>query len=413
MQERFVICLLALAMISANANIHAEDWPQWRGTGRDGLSQEKGLLKEWPEDGPRVEWINPNVGAAYSSLAIVDGRIYTLGNTDEKSEVYCLDEKTGEPIWVLPLPGEDKAYKHGRGDGARGTPTFHDGKLYVESGGGAVACLDAKTGKTIWTKHLVQDFGGRVPGWGYSESPLIDGNQLIVTPGGQQGAIIALDKNTGNAIWSSEDVKDRAHYSSAIAMDFGGVHQIVQFTNSRLVGLDASNGKLLWDYANSANKTANVCTPIFADGYVFSSSAYGTGGGLVQLVKQGDAFEAREIYFNKSMANHHGGIVLYDGYMYGFGSGGLICMNFKTGEIAWRNRSVSKGSLCLVNGYLYCLGERNQMALVKADPKEYTELGRFSLDKSGFPTWAHPVVANGRLYLRDQNMLTSYNIATK
>ncbi len=286
-----------------------------------------------------------------------------------------------------------------------------------------MTCLDARTGEVIWSLHLVKDLGGRVPGWGYSESPLVDGDHLIVTPGGDQGCLAALDKRTGKVVWRSKDVTDRAHYSSAIVANVDGVRQIIQFTGGggrrrdpgasppRVVGVDAETGRLLWDYTNSANRTANVATPIYQDGYVFTSSAYGTGGGLVRLKRDGEKFAAEEVYFEKSMANHHGGIVLVDGYLYGFGSGGLICMNFKTGEIAWRARSVRKGSLCYADGHLYCLGERNEMALVEANPREYVEKGRFPTPQTDRPSWAHPVVANGRLYIRDQNLLLCYDIS--
>ncbi|MGH7127325.1 MAG: PQQ-binding-like beta-propeller repeat protein, partial [Planctomycetaceae bacterium] len=247
-------------------------------------------------------------------------------------------------------------------------------------------------------------------GWGYSESPLVEGDMLIVTPGGDDGALAALDKRTGEILWRSTDVTDRAHYSSPIAADIHGVRQIIQFTRERVVGLDAKDGRLLWEYDGSANDTANVATPIVKDEFVFTSSGYGTGGGLVKIIKDGDGMQAEEVWFNRSMANHHGGVILVEGHLYGFGSGGLICLDFETGEIAWRDRSVRKGSLTYADGRLYCLGEKNEMALVEANPREYVEKGRFELPDSGKPTWAHPVVANGKLFLRDQNTLTCHNV---
>ena len=405
-------CVLSLCLASLVFAAKPGDWPQWRGPDRDGNSTATGLMTSWPEEGPPVVWKNEKVGAAYSTVSIADGRVFTQGNVGDEGRIVCLEEATGETVWSVRSPAETSVYQHNRGDGPRGSPTVDGERVYVIGGGGDVTCLDAATGNVHWSLHLLDDLNGgkRPPGWGYSESPLIDGDRVIVTPGGSDGAVAALDKSTGKVVWRSTDVKDNAHYASAILAEVDGSRQIVQFTRDRLVGLDAETGKLLWDYAESANRTANVATPIYHNGHVFSSSAYGTGGGLVKLVRTGDEWKAEEVYFEKAMANHHGGIVLVGDHMYGFGSGGLICMEFLTGKIAWRNRSVSKGSLCHAEGHLYCLGEGNLVALVEANPKEYVEKGRFEIPDSGKPTWAHPVVANGVLFLRDQNTLTKYDI---
>jgi outer membrane protein assembly factor BamB len=410
-------CLTAFVIVSTAAVIVSAakpgDYPQWRGPNRDGISAETGLLKEWPEDGPAVVWQVKNVGSAYSAVSVADGRVLTQGNIDGESRILCLNEKDGKQLWSVKHPNSDREYKHGSGNGARGTVTVDGKLLYAENGDGSLTCLEVATGKVVWSLHLLDDLNGgrRPPGWGFCESPLIDGDKLIVTPGGADGAVAALNKLTGEVIWRSTDVKDRAHYSSAIVAVVQGVRQYIQFTSRRVVGLDAKTGSLLWDYSNSANGTANVCTPICSGDYVFTSSAYGTGGGLVKLSLDGDKFTAEEVYFERSMANHHGGIVMVDGMMYGFGSGGLICMDFKTGDIAWRNRSVRKGSLCFADGRLYCLGEGHEIALVEANPTDYFEKGRFPTPKSNKRSWAHPVVANGRLYIRDQGTLVVYDVS--
>ena len=388
------------------------DWPQWRGSNRDGNSTATGLLQRWPANGPKILWKNNEVGEAYSSVAVADGRIFTQGNVDGEGRIICIDEKSGMLLWSVKPPKETQGYRHGSGNGARGTPTVDGEYVFAEGGGGALTCLKAATGKVVWSLHLLNDFdgGNRPPGWGYCESPLVDGQNLIVTPGGHSGAVAALNKLTGDVVWRSTDVTDRAHYCSPIVADPFGVRQIIQFTRKRIVGLNAQTGKLLWDYSNSANGTANVATPICRGQYVFSASGYGTGGGLIKLSRKGNSFSAEEVYFSRPMANHHGGIVLVAGKLFGFGSGGLICLDFATGEIAWRNRSVRKGSLCQADGHLYCLGEGNEMALVEGGGGKYVEKGRFRISKSGRPSWAHPVVANGRLYIRDQNVLTTYDI---
>ncbi len=414
MKRPLRIAALFVVLTCMMKSTFAEDWPQWRGPHRSGVSEETGLAKQWPEDGPPVAWKVETVGTAYSTVAVANGRVFTQGNVEGEGRIQCFSEKDGKLLWSVRPPKEQKAYKHGRGDGPRGTPTVDGDYVYCEGGEGSVTCLKAESGEVVWAISLVDGFGAkRPPGWGFSESPLVDGEKLIVTPGGSQGAILALNKLTGDVIWQSKEVTDPAHYCSAIAADIEGVHQIIQFTRQRIVGLDAKDGKLLWDYKNSANGTANVATPIAYKNHVFSASGYGTGGGLVKITRKDDKFSAEEVYFQKSMANHHGGIVMVGDEMYGFGNGGLICMDFLTGEIVWRNRSVSKGSLCAANGQLYCFGERNKMALVDVNPKEYAEQGRFDVPDSGKPTWAHPVVANGRLYLRDQNTLTVYDISAK
>lgn len=420
----FRITLIVYLIPALSLFAGAADWPQWRGLKRDGHSPDTGLLTEWPEGGPDVAWQNEGIGEGYSSMAIADGRIYTQGNVNGKGTIFCLSEKDGSVVWSVASPNEDKAYRHGKGNGGRGTPTVDGDLVYSIGGGGDVVCLRTDTGEVVWSKHLVRDFGGGRPGWGYSESPLVDGDHLIVTPGGSQGCVVALNKKTGELVWASTGVTDKAHYCSATVAESHGVRQIITFTGGsgskrspgakpRVVGLAADTGELLWSYDKSANRTANVSTPLFANDLVFSASAYGTGGGLARITKDDDAFSATEVYFERSMQNHHGGIVLVDGHMYGFGSGGLLCMNFESGEITWRNRSVRKGSLCFADGHLYCYGEKNEVALVEANPKEYVEKGRFEVEKFDFPTWAHPVVANGKLYLRDMNRLTCYNVAAE
>jgi outer membrane protein assembly factor BamB/Ca2+-binding EF-hand superfamily protein len=301
-------------------------------------------------------------------------------------------------------------YRNGQGDGPRGTPTLDEERLYAEGANGDLTCLEATTGKTLWHRNLVKDFGGGRPGWGYCESPLVVGNMLIVTPGGKQGTLAALDKMTGETLWRSSDVQQAAHYSSPVVAELAGVRQVVQFARESVFGVRLGDGALLWKYSGANNGTANIATPIAAENHVFATSAYGTGGGLVQIIASGDGQRSEEVYFEKKMANHHGGLVLVGEHLYGFGNGGLICMHYLTGKIAWTARSVGKGSLVYADGMLYCLGEGHQMALVEANPGQYVEHGRFQIENLGRPSWAHPVVADGKLFLRNLNRLTAYNV---
>jgi len=584
-----------------------QDWPQWRGPNRDGVSQETGLIKEWPGGSPKLLWQVDRVGVGYSSLSVRGGRLYTQGDLNGVEQVICLKAEDGTIVWTAqpepvaaklaarvaselktmdkdndgtiveaealarlgwnfnqfdrPADGDPKAiaaarakrliakldkngdgkldfleagllrekfaeidgqdkqadvaalakqrldaimdaldkdkdgklsraeisntllaslsdridqndpetkkkdqiltreeitayltksepgrdgilteeelttyyaaklpgrdgiltpeelrstyggYRNGYGDGPRGTPTLDGDLLYAEGGSGDLCCLEVATGKTVWHVNLVSDLGGGVPGWGYSESPLILGDWVIVTPGGKKGTLAALEKKTGKVVWRSEGDTEGAHYSSPVVAELGGVKQIVQMASKSTFGVRADNGNHLWAYTHANNGTANICTPVPWKDHVFASSNYGVGGGLVKIGTDGAS--AQEVYFEPKMANHHGGIVRIDDHMYGFGNAGLICMDFLTGKIAWVNRSVSKGSLVCADGMLYCLGEGHQMALVEANPKEYKEHGRFKIDNLGKPSWAHPVVAGGRLYIRNQERLAAYDVKAK
>jgi len=586
------------------------DWPQWRGPNRDGISQDKGLLKEWPKDGPTLAWEVNDVGIGYSSLAVKGNQVFTLGDLDGVEHAIALDAKSGKRLWaVQPGPvaslldirvqkefeqldrnkdgkideiealhrfkwdfnrfdskvdgeaatrlagraanlvsqldadkdgklslaeagnllgdrfqrmdAEDKSvdaatlaasrasalvkaadknedgkvsreesrntpldrvfsgaderdpatnkgddlltvqelekyfakseagrdgvltaaevadfysrekpagdgqltiaelrgyfggYRNGMGDGPRGTPTVDGDRVYVEGGNGDVACLDVATGKTIWYVNLPSGFGGSVPGWGYSESPLIVNQMVVVTPGGKKGTLVALDKLTGAPIWQSEGISEPAHYSSALVAEIAGTKQIVQFGSRSVFGVSINDGKFLWKYTSPANGTANCCMPIVDEDLVFASSSYGVGGGLARITGGGQSLNAEEVYFEKKMACHHGGIVKIGEYMYSNGGGPLLCMHFRTGKIAWQNRSVGKGSLLYADGMLYVLSEGHEVALVEANPEEYREHGRFRINAHGRPSWAHPIVANGQLYLRDQEWLGAYDIRAK
>ncbi len=603
----FCAVLIMAGVVAAQVPSKSGDWPQWRGPNRDGISTDKGLLKEWPADGPKVLWQVDTVGVGYSSLAIKDGRIFTQGDLNGVEHILALDVKDGGVLWaVQPKPVAEKlaeriegelkrldqngdgkvdetealarlgwnfnkydqpvegdreqlaarraasifhehdkdsnerldfseigvvlrehfercdtrdadadvdtiatqramalikaldkdadgqisrdesrrselerafnsadvrdpttrkgdqqltteeieqyfikrqagkdgvltseelsgylvrntkgdgvltakelqgmygGYRNGQGDGPRGTPTVDGDKVYVEGGNGDVTCLDAATGKTVWHVSLGTDFGGGRPGWGYSESPLVEGNLLIITPGGKNGTLAALDKYTGARVWQTEATKQSAHYSSPVAADIGGIRQIVQFGRNSAFAVTAAGGELLWEYSNANNGTANCCTPIIEDNLVFVSSSYGTGGGLAKITSEGGKQKAEEIYFEKKLACHHGGIVKIGDHMYTCGGGTLMCNNFKTGETAWQARSVGKGSLVAADGMLYVLSENQQVALVEATPEQYIERGRFKTQSHGRRSWAHPVVAGGRLYLRDWDVLLCYDVS--
>jgi outer membrane protein assembly factor BamB len=401
-----VIILFCLGEAAAQAG---GNWPQWRGPNRDGISKETGLLKQWPDGGPPLAWKATGAGNGYSSFAISNGRLYTMGLRGDKEFIIAYDVATGKEVWAT--SHGTKPFRNDRGDGPRGTPTIEGSRLYALGGNGDLSALDTGTGKVVWSMNVLEKFGGEQITWGISESPLIVGDKLLVNPGGPGASIVALNKKDGALIWKSQS--EKAGYSSAIALDAAGTPQVVFFTSTRAVGLDVKDGRLLWEYQKPSNRVANAATPIARNNRVFISSDYGTGGGVVEIKANGKDMVAQEIYFNKDMRNHHSSSVLIGDHLYGFSGSILTAMKFDTGEIAWKDRSVGKGSLVFADGLLYLFSENGVVGLAEATPTGYVEKGRFRIQQESLPTWAHPVVAGGRLYLRDQDTIYAYDIKAK
>jgi outer membrane protein assembly factor BamB len=386
----------------------ATDWPQWRGVERNGVSPETGLLKSWPTGGPPLVWKTQGLGEGYSAFSISGGLLFTQGQRGDQEFVLAIDTKTGKKVWET-LTG--KSFREQRGHGPRGTPTLDGDVLYAEAADGTLVCLNQRTGAKIWTVDLMKRFDTDVIHWGMSESPLVDGDRLIVTPGGRGSAIVALNKKTGETIWKSQS--DRAGYSSAITFDLGGIHQMAILTGNAAVGLNLQNGELLWRYDKVSNRTANIATPIYRDGYVFVSTAYGTGCALLKLTPEGGGVKMTEVYFNREMMNHYTSSVLVGDYLYGFSNAILTAMKFQTGEVVWKDRSVGKGNVTYAEGKLYALSEDGVVGLIEATPAGYKEISRFSIQRNQFPTWTPPVISNGRMYLREQDNLYCYDIKAK
>jgi hypothetical protein len=405
---KFKGLLVATILLSAGYTVLAQsagNWPQWRGPNRDGISKETGLLKQWPAEGPPLVWKANGAGRGYSSFSISNGKLYTMGLRGDREFVIAFDVATGKEAWATP---HGSAFRNDRGDGPRGTPTIDSDRVYALGGNGDLSALDARTGKIVWSKNILREFGGSNITWGISESPLVLGNKVFVNAGARGASIVALNKADGSVIWKSQN--DEAGYSSAIPVDINGITHVVFFTAQRAVGLDSRDGRLLWEYGRSSNSTSNAATPIARANRIFISSDYGTGGGVVEIKPDN---KAEEIYFTKDMRNHHSSSVLIGDYLYGYSSSVLTAMKFDTGEIAWRDRSVGKGSLVYADGNLYCLSENGVVGLVEATPTGYKEKGRFRIPQDSLPTWAHPVVAGGRLYLRDQDTIYAYDVREK
>jgi outer membrane protein assembly factor BamB len=409
---RFTVLTVALSAWSLAPGRAASpsDWPQWRGPDRTGLSNESGLLRQWPAAGPPLVWTMSGLGAGYGSVAVKGDRIFVQALKSNDSAVFALNRADGKPVWskVLGSGGGNE-----QGHGPRGTPTVDDDRLYVMTENGDLACLKAADGATVWQRNILKDFGGRNIQWLISESPLVDGDNVIVTPGGRGAGIVALNKMSGATVWTSKELSDPAGYASLVIADVQGIRTVMTLTSAAGVGVRASDGKLMWRYPKVANGTANIATPVFFDNKVFYTSNYDTGGALLRLSLQGGEVKAQEVYFTRDMMNHHGGVVLVNGYLYGFSNAILTCLEFATGKVAWRNRSVGKGSLTYANGDLYLVGEDNVVGLAEANPTEYRERGRFKIPDQGWPSWAHPVVSGGQLYIRNQSTLTAYDVRAR
>ncbi len=390
--------------------VAASDWPQWRGPDRTDVSKETGLLKSWPAGGPKRVWLFENAGHGYSGPAIAGGKYFTLGTRDGSEILLALDANTGKELWTAPL---GSILENGWGGGPRGTPAVDGGNVYALSGKGDLACVSAADGKVGW-KASLKTFGGKTPGWGYTESVLVDGDLVVCTPGGAQGALVALNKKTGALVWQSKEFTDLAHYSSIVPAKINGADTYVQRTEKSIVGLAVKDGKLLWKTDFPFGRTAVIPTPIVRDNIVYVSAGYGAG---CKEIKINPDNTVTTIFENKVMKNHHGGVILVGDHLYGHGDPGWVCQDFKTGEEVWNHRGFGKGAVAFADGMLYCLEEGSgTLVLAEASPTGWKEHGRFKLDpqtKIRNPqgrVWTHPVIANGKLYLRDQDLISCYDI---
>ena len=405
-------CTLILGSIQP-AYAEPGDWPEWRGPNRDGISKETGLLTQWPPEGPKLVWKATGLGSGFSTVSVSGGKIYTSGDREGSSFVVTLNESDGKVAWSAKL-GKAGAPGWGGFEGGRSTPTVDGDLVFAVSQWGELAAYDAKDGKEKWRKEYTTDFGGTRPEWGFAESVLVDGEKVVVTPGGADGAIAALDKKTGKVLWRSKEFTDAAHYSSLIKADIGGVPQYIQLTAQSVAGVSAENGKLLWR-ADRKGATAVIPTPIYSDGYVYVTSGYGIGCNLFKVSNEGGKFSATQVYANKVMANHHGGVIKLGDFVYGFSDGkGWTCQNFKTGEAKWQEKDkMRKGTLAYADGHFYLRQEDKPgtLALIDATPDGYQEHGRFNPpDRNDKQSWPHLVIANHRMYVRDQDVLLCYDL---
>jgi outer membrane protein assembly factor BamB len=426
MRTRLRLVLTALLFFSIDSGASSfstrravTDWPQWRGPHRNGVSQETGLLKQWPAGGPRLVWQLNDIGDGYSTPSVVGARIYLMSNRGMENEfVQCLSTRDGKVIWTTRVGkvGNPSDFLYAK---ARSTPTVDGDFIYALSSDGDVTCLETRNGQIRWQKSMRKEFGGQPGSWAYAESPLVDGDVVVVTPGGAQATIVALDKKTGEVIWKSQvPGGDPAGYASAIIVSAVGRKQYVQFLSKGIVGVDAKTGEFLWRYAQVAKGMAQMVTPVARDEYVYGG-AQSVGGGVVRLKAKADGVGADEVYFARGLPNNIGGAVLVGNYLYGTAGDSLVAAEFVTGAIKWKADCIGGGSVACADGMLFVHGENGQVALVEATPDAYRERGRFSPPlppkrrKLGpYPerAWTYPVIANGRLYIRDIGTLWAFDV---
>jgi len=406
-----LLSLLAMPLLAAGPEADA-DWSQWRGPHRDGISPDTGLLKSWPAGGPPLAWKTTEIGGGYSGVTVLGNTLYTLGDLGDTCMLFALNVADGSVLWKSRV-GEAHTKGNQNWTGPRSSPAT-DGKLILTLGPlGELVCFDM-SGKEQWRKNLHQDFGGKVGGWKYSESPLLDGDHVVCTPGGSKGTVLALKKATGEAVWQSADLKDAAEYPSLVPVEIGGVKQYLVLTQKSTAGIAAADGKVLWRI-DRPGKTAVIPTPITKDGYVFVASGYGVGCNLFKVTAEGGSFKVEEVYSGTQIINHHGGVILVGDHLYELDDKQVMkCVEFKSGKVVWENKSVGKGSIAFADGHFVVRSEKGPVALVEATPEGYKETGRFDQpDRSKKNSWPHPVIIGGKLYLRDQDVLLCYDVKAK
>ena len=402
------MCIVAL--LAAVAGAQVSNWNQWRGPQRDNISPDTGLLQQWPTGGPKLVWKATGLGQGFAGVSLWGDKVFTMGDKADGSYLIAVNRTDGSPLWstrVGRAGGNDP-----QRPGPRCTPATDGVRVITVAQYGEVLCADVDSGNALWRKSYQEDFGAtKVPQWNFSDSPLLDGDRVVCLPGGPKGTMVALDKDTGDVLWQTSEITDDACYSSVIFAEIGGVRQYIAVTDARVFGVRAEDGKVLWQAAREERNV--IPTPIYHEGVVFIASGYNAGAHAFRITADGGAFKAELLYENSRVANQHGGSILVDNHVYvSVDSGGrLTCVDFATGDIVWQDRSVGKASLGYADGNLIVRSENGPVALVEATPDGYHEKGRFEQpDRSKYNSWPHPVIAGGRLYLHDDDVLLCYEL---
>ena len=408
------ILVASLAAAFARSPTRRHEWAEFRGPRRDNKSPDTNLAKRWPDGGPKLIWKAGAIGHGWAGVSIASGRLYTAGAIDGKTAITALD-LAGKRIWqVTTAPIFKGSFPH-----ARGTPTIVAGRLYHINGSGHAVCLDAATGKRIWSVDTIDRFDGRLSLWGVSESLLVVGRHVICTPGGKKATLAALDKDTGKTIWTCTGLGDKAAYTTPILVEHGGLRQVVTILANFAVGVSVDTGELLWKYPHKVPYEANCVTPVHMAGQILLSGTWGRGSTLLKLNVSGKACGVKELWRSKSLDNEHGGIIVVDGYIYGQADGGhknrrMTCLEFKTGKAMWSTPELAgkrTSTLALADGMFYVMTDQGEVALVRPNPKRLEVVSSFNLPKGGKgPAWAHLVICNGRLYIRHGEFIYVYDV---
>jgi outer membrane protein assembly factor BamB len=417
-RHNLVVLVAAATFVVSGAALGA-DWPQWRGPKRDGKSEEKGLLKQWPQEGPKLLWKAEGAGGGYSTPSVAGERLYLMGSRGLDEEfVQARAVADGKELWTVKVGKVGNPDQRPPYPGARSTPTVDGELLYALGSDGDLVCLEAGTGKVRWAKNLRKDFGGQPGTWAYSESPLVDGDRVLVTPGGPDAAIVALNKTNGDVVWKGKvPGGDKAGYASIIVADAAGKRQYVQFMEKGLVGFDAGGGEFLWRYEGTAKGSpANIPTPVVHGDYVYTGTSMG-GGGLAKLSAKNGGVMVEQVYFNKKLPVAIGGSVVIDDHLYGTTNSAMMCVELVSGKEKWSERGIGAASVLYADGRLYLHGENGEVALVEPSTEGYREKGRFTpaggpgaAERGNSKAWAYPVVANGKLYVRELGTVWCYDV---
>jgi outer membrane protein assembly factor BamB len=403
------VTLVAAFLISTATLTLASEWPQFRGPNRDGKSTETGLLKQWSPGGPELLWSYEDMGLGYSTVIVADGLVYTNGvvGKDKHGTLYAFD-LNGNLKWKKGY-GPEWA---GRNLGSHTPPTFDAGRLYHMSGECIISCLDAKTGEKIWAVDTRSEFGAVNLKWGLAEAPLIDGNKVICTPGGKDATMVALDKMTGKTIWTTTGLSELSAYCSSQLITWGSKRFILTMVAKSIIFVDVENGKVLRQIPHTCKYDISAVRPIFDNGLLYVTNGYGYGGIMYEI--SSDFSSHTEKWIEKKLDCHHGSVIFLDGHIYGAGSGGWLCLELASGKVKYESKGVGKGSVLFADGMLYCYGEKKgDLALVKASPNGYEQISSFKISKGKGKHWAHPVISDGRLYMRHGNALMVYDIRAK